>query len=153
MITIQRTADMQYAGQSHVLNIGLPPQLATREAIQEAFDAAYRARFSAESPHSPSIVVSLRTAVFGARPKFPPRGAESLPGRRDPAHAGGIAIVSFDGTFHETPVYFRDQIASGARVTRPAVVEQLDTTIVIEPGDQAHTDRFGNLLITLRESS
>ena len=73
VITIQRTADMQYAGQSHVLNIDLPPQLATREAIQEAFDAAYRARFSAELPHSPSIVVSLRTAAFGARPKFPPR--------------------------------------------------------------------------------
>jgi N-methylhydantoinase A len=153
VITIQRTADMQYAGQSHVLNIDLPPQLATREAIQEAFDAAYRARFSAESPHSPSIVVSLRTAAFGARPKFPPEALNLCQDAGTPLTPAGSRSVWFDGTFHETPVYFRDQLASGTAVTGPAIVEQLDTTIVIEPGDQAHTDRFGNLLITLRESS
>ena len=152
-IAIQRTADMQYAGQSHVLNIDLPPRLGTREAIQEAFDAAYRARFSAELPHSPSIVVSLRTAAFGARPKFPPEALNLCQDAGTPLTPAGLRSVWFDGTFHETPVYFRDQIASGTAVTGPAIVEQLDTTIVIEPGDRAHTDRFGNLLITLRESS
>jgi N-methylhydantoinase A len=32
----------------------------------------------------------------------------------------------------------------------PAIVEQLDTTTVIEPGDGARVDALGNLEITVR---
>jgi N-methylhydantoinase A len=37
-----------------------------------------------------------------------------------------------------------------ARFEGPAIVEQLDTTIVVEPGNQVARDSLGNLLIQVR---
>jgi N-methylhydantoinase A len=58
--------------------------------------------------------------------------------------------VWFDGGWHDTPIYRREHLAAGAALTGPAIVEQLDTTTVIEPGDRAAVDAFGNIEITVK---
>ena len=35
----------------------------------------------------------------------------------------------------------------GARVTGPAILEQSDTTIFVDPGLGAEVDKFGNLVV------
>jgi N-methylhydantoinase A len=62
----------------------------------------------------------------------------------------GSRRVWFEGGWMETPVYRREQLAVGATLTGPAVVEQLDATTVIEPGDRVRVDRLGNLVIAVR---
>jgi len=57
--------------------------------------------------------------------------------------------VRFAGNWHDTPVYWRDHLPEHAEITGPAVVEQMDTTILIEPGDVARADAEGNLILTL----
>jgi N-methylhydantoinase A len=52
-------------------------------------------------------------------------------------------------SWHDTPIYRREHLAIGATLTGPAIVEQLDTTTVIEPGDHARVDALGNLEITV----
>jgi N-methylhydantoinase A len=47
-------------------------------------------------------------------------------------------------------VYRREQLGVGVTLTGPAVVEQLDSTTVIEPGDRMRVDALGNLEITVR---
>jgi len=47
-------------------------------------------------------------------------------------------------------VYRREQLATGAGLEGPAIVEQMDTTTVIEPGDRARVDALGNLEIAVR---
>ena len=44
----------------------------------------------------------------------------------------------------------RDRLSVGIELAGPAIVEQLDSTTVIEPGDRVRVDALGNLEITVR---
>jgi N-methylhydantoinase A len=57
--------------------------------------------------------------------------------------------VWFAGQWLDTPVLARHSLLPGATIAGPAIVEQLDTTTVIEPGDTASVDPMGNLIVTL----
>jgi hypothetical protein len=41
----------------------------------------------------------------------------------------------------DTPVYWRDHLPADAEIAGPAIIEQMDTTIVIEPGDHRDADQ------------
>jgi N-methylhydantoinase A len=53
------------------------------------------------------------------------------------------------GRFQDTPVYDGEKIGPGHRIEGPAIVEERFTTIVIQPGQTAELDRFGNYRIAL----
>ena len=57
--------------------------------------------------------------------------------------------VWFDAAFHATPVYVREHLPAGARFDGPAIVEQLDCTTVIEPGNRVEVDAIGNLIVSV----
>ena len=65
-------------------------------------------------------------------------------------HSAGQRSVWFDGAWQDTPIYRREQLGVGAEFEGPAIVEQLDSTTVIEPGDRVRVDALGNLEITVR---
>lgn len=48
--------------------------------------------------------------------------------------------------FQKTPVYRREGLV-GYEIDGPAIIEQMDTTIMIEPTQTARTDEFGNIII------
>ena len=50
-------------------------------------------------------------------------------------------------------IYWRDHLPIDAEITGPAVIEQMDTTMVIEPGDVAKGDAEGNIIITIGGAS
>jgi N-methylhydantoinase A len=56
--------------------------------------------------------------------------------------------VWFDGTPRETTVWSRLDLPAGAEIIGPAILEQADATIVVDPGLAARVDRLGNLVIT-----
>jgi N-methylhydantoinase A/oxoprolinase/acetone carboxylase beta subunit len=60
------------------------------------------------------------------------------------------AVLHSSSHWHDTPIYRREGLPAGTALTGPAIVEQLDATTVIEPGDHARVDAFGNLEITVR---
>ncbi|MBV8912281.1 MAG: hydantoinase/oxoprolinase family protein, partial [Acetobacteraceae bacterium] len=118
----------------------------TRQAIADAFEAAYRGAYGRVLPGAAMRVLNLRTAAIGRRPKIDllalaPGADASLKRARS-----GCRRVWFDG-WRETPVLDRLALPVGAVVAGPAVLEQPDTTILIEPGHQGRVDRFGNLII------
>ncbi|CAN5604916.1 hypothetical protein BH24ACT21_BH24ACT21_07900 [soil metagenome] len=53
----------------------------------------------------------------------------------------------FGGEWMETPIYDRNGLRPDNIVEGPAIVQQDDTTTVIEPGYRGAVDRFGNILI------
>ena len=55
--------------------------------------------------------------------------------------------VWMEGAWHDTAILPRLDLPVGARVAGPAILEQPDTTILVEPGFVAQVDAFGNLLI------
>ena len=141
-------ADMQFQGQSHILTVALPDTNVSRGQLQERFDAAYWERFGVELPEIRAVLVNLHTAVIGLRSRFD----LSVLGRSERAKTlqeakNGVRQVWFDGGFRETGVYQREKLPAEARFEGPAIIEQLDCTTVIEPGNRVQLDALGNLVV------
>jgi N-methylhydantoinase A len=95
--------------------------------------------------------MSLRTAVIGRRPTVSLDGLAAAPARGAPAGAkAGSRRAWFDGAWDDTPIYRRERLAVGVRFDGPAIVEQFDSTTVVEPGDRVEVDASGNLIISVR---
>jgi N-methylhydantoinase A len=146
-VTVQHEADMQFAGQTHVLTVPIAQTEVTREELAATFERAYFERFGVELREMRALVMSLRTAVIGRRR---PVALDGLQGPVTASGPAGTRPVWFEQQWRETPVYRREHLPVGATLTGPAIIEQLDATTVIEPGDRARVDRLGNLEITVR---
>ena len=73
----------------------------------------------------------------------------TTPERMQPNAAAVHRRVWFAGEWIDTPILTRDALRPGDAVTGPAIVEQFDTTTIVEPGDRAEIDQLGNLIVTL----
>ena len=141
-VRLLHSADMQFQGQSHMLTVALPGPDVSREQLQKLFDKAYWDRFEVELPEIRAVLVNLHTAVIGIRPRLDlsllhDRGAPSAPRNRSAWFP--------EGGFLSTPVYQRNALPE--TVEGPAIIEQLDCTTVLEPGNRARVDALGNLLV------
>jgi len=142
--------DMLYVGQTHTVAvpIALPEGGLTREAIQAAFEAAYKAAYGRLLEGIAARVINLRVAAVGRRPKFDlsclAPGDNSKPAD---ACVTGMRKVWADGSWREAAVYERLDLACDAEITGPALLEQPDTTIYIDPGLTGRVDGYGNLII------
>jgi len=145
--------DMHYHGQTHTVAVPLPVTLGpkgtgiTEAAIRAAFDATYQAAFGRLLPGIPTRIVSLRTAAIGRRPAFDLTAfAPGADASLDKA-AKGARKVFHGGTWHDTKVWSRLDLPEGAKIEGPAVLEQPDATIFIDPGLKATIDPLGNVIV------
>lgn len=147
-VEVLHEADLQFQGQSHLLTIPLPGPDVAIDQIQASFEKTYWHRFQVELPEIRAVLVNLHTAVIGKRRTLPLADL----GRGEPAPSVAAALrttrpVWFDGGWHDTPVLRREALPADARFDGPAIVEQLDTTVVVEPGFSARRDKLGNLVL------
>ncbi|CAN7662218.1 hydantoinase/oxoprolinase family protein [Aminobacter sp. LjRoot7] len=150
-IRVSHSADMQFVGQTHIVNVPLPSADVDRATLQGLFEKAYFARFKVELPEIRANLVNLNTSVTGARPEV------DLSRLIDPAGRAAtlaealreVRPVWFDGSWHDTPVYLREKLPLDAVIEGPAILEQMDATTVLEPGDRARSDRDGNIIVDL----
>ena len=152
-IEFRFSVDMQFVGQTHLLRVDVPNGTPSQSELRQLFDQAYFKRFRVELSNTPVNLVNINTSAIGKRP------AIDLSNLIDPADRKadltqamiGKRSVFFDGAWHQTAVYWRDHLPETFSIIGPAIVQQMDTTIVIEPGDIAENDQNGNLLITVGE--
>ncbi|UCH72654.1 MAG: hydantoinase/oxoprolinase family protein [Rhodospirillales bacterium] len=142
-------ADMQFLGQSHILTVPIPGPGVNRDELRTLFETAYRDRFAVDLPEIRPVLVNLHTAVIGRRPQADIAALAAGGEEAGPAPAARRAW--FDGGWRETRICRRATLAAGAVIDGPAVIEQMDTTIVIEPGCTAEIDAIGNLMVTVGE--
>ena len=143
-------ADMQFQGQSHILSVAVASDTIGVDGLRTAFAEAYFRRFGIELPEIPPVLVNLHTAVIGVRPEI--SLAVLAAGERAPtleAAKVGERRVWFTDGWHQTPVYARERLPREAVFEGPAILEQLDCTTVVEPGDKVRQDELGNLLISV----
>ncbi|SFT66768.1 hydantoinase/oxoprolinase family protein [Mesorhizobium sp. YR577] len=148
-IRVTHSADMQFVGQTHILNVPLPSAQVDRPTLQSLFEKAYFARFKVELPEIRANLVNLNTSVTGVRPAVdlsrlidPAGRAKTLDGALRETRP-----VWYDGAWHDTPVYAREKLPLDAEIEGPAILEQMDATTVLEPGDRARSDADGNIVI------
>ena len=136
IVSVHR-ADMQFQGQSHILPVAVADIGITLKALRAAFEAAYWQRFGVELPEIRPVLVNLHTAVIGQRkPLSLPLIAAGTPAATLAEARRTTRPVWFDGGWLDTPVYLRDRLPRDARFDGPAIVEQLDCTTVVEPGNR-----------------
>lgn len=140
-------ADMAYVGQTHNIRVALPSSALSKRQIAEAFEAAYRKQYGRLLAGREIAITNLRTSVLGARPKVDLRSFVKEGGKTLLDAFKGRRKVYFDGSFIECDTYERELIPTGSTITGPAVVEQKDTTIVIEAKSRAVMDDYGNLIL------
>jgi N-methylhydantoinase A len=144
-ITLARSIEMRYARQNHELAVEVGRRL-TAADLARRFHRAHRHAFGYASPEEPTELVTFRVAVTlpVARPVI------AVSTQAGPA-ARGSRPVYFESTkgFADTPVLERARLAPGHSLTGPAVIEQIDCTTVVEPGQTATVDAHGNLVIAV----
>ena len=146
-VDVLHEADLQYQGQTHVMRVMVKSPGFDRRDVLESFETLYRERFDVDLSEMMPVLAALRTTVIarrarseGVRPAFAMQRAMQTGVRRR---------VCFGAQWLDTPIFERDSLHPACTIEGPAIVEQLDTTIVIEPGDTAVIDAQGNLIITL----
>lgn len=149
--------DMLYAGQTHAVAVQLPVEIAagspcSQEDILLSFNKAYKRTYGRLLENIPLRILNFRAIVIGRRPEF------DMKIMGDTKHSGTSTslkppvssqrLVWIAGQQVNTPVYQRDVLSTGNQLQGPALVEQSDTTIFIDPGLQGRADQYGNLIIT-----
>ena len=144
--TITHAADMAYVGQIHALRVMIDPAWDSRR-LEQAFLDAYQATFGNTLKNMPVMLVNLRTIAVGQRTSAElPHSASAATGA---PKVWQRRQVHFNG-WYDTPIYQRADLAPGMHFDGPAIVEQSDTTTVVEPGMDVTVDAKGNLLVKVK---
>jgi N-methylhydantoinase A len=146
-VVLSHAADMAYAGQIHSLRVPVQPGMSHAE-LEQAFIDTYRGQFGNTLKDIPVVMVNLRTVAVGsrstvaaARPQAQASSATPKPVSRRPAHFL---------RWYDTPVYQRDDLLPGMHFDGPAIIEQKDTTTVVEPDMTLVVDSHSNLLVKVK---
>ena len=143
-----RHLNLRYVNQEHGVELAVPGDALDVAALTAAFHESYEREYTYRLSAAVELVgVHLVTIadVGKLEPARVPRTdralAAALKGRRTVDYASrGI---------HEADIYDGDLLEPGAAFTGPAVVETSGTTVVLEPGNRAVVDDYGNLRIDL----
>jgi N-methylhydantoinase A len=147
---LRRAVDMRYVGQHHQITIALERGFEGEDwdTLNAAFGVQHH-RLYGHSTVAPTEIVAVRLAAIGIVERLSANGAG--PPRRTSAWPQPVAFrnVKFArGADPEpTAVYERADLRSDDVVTGPAIVEQMDTTTVVLPQQQAVVDEHLNLIL------
>jgi N-methylhydantoinase A len=150
-MSISRSLDMQFVGQTHILNVNLDHMdlPASQDDIQDLFEQVYFNRFRVKLDKINANIVNVNTSVIGKRKAFDLSQLIESDGRKSSLADARIGTrkVHVAGQFVDTPVYQRESLPLDVSLNGPAMIQQMDTTILVEPGDRVSSDAQGNLFI------
>lgn len=142
--------DARYVGQNFELAIGLgqADPLPGADEIKNRFFAEHERAYGFHNAVDPVEIVNFRLIAVGRlRQPATRRGATRY--GATPA-AGDYRMVWFLADRAEVaPVYDRAVLMPGDTIAGPAVIEQLDSTTLLFPGDRAAVDPYLNLIVEL----
>jgi N-methylhydantoinase A len=109
------------------------------------FHAEHQRLFAHSAAGDSVEIVSLRLVAVGAV-QAPEARERPAGGAATPKDTRPVYFVETDG-FVDCPIYERAALGPGAEFAGPAIVEQMDSTTVVHPGQAASVDAWGNLII------
>jgi len=153
-VALAKSLDLRYIGQGYEITVPCPAgELAEEDlpALRREFDRLHRQIYGHDAPDEEVEVVTFRMTSLmkvhrlGLEPQ--PVGASTPPSRALKTHRD----VFFEEArgYVTAPIYDRHALAPGNELTGPAVIEQMDTTTVVHPGQTLRVDEFHNLVIAL----
>jgi N-methylhydantoinase A len=148
-----RSADMRYAGQGFEISVGLPAGRygpGQREEFHRAFEKEYQGIYQRLCPEIPIEGVNWRLVATGPRPQIAAgtwwsRGTslgEALKGKRR-------IYLPGPARYEEVPVFDRYRLPVGEKLDGPAVVEERESTLVMNGPATAWVEPSGSLMVRL----
>ena len=147
--SFDRQADLRYLGQSYELTVAVPNQPLEAQVwqqIEQRFHQYHERYYGFAKTSDPVEVVNLRLSGFGPQSSIQ---LPQLPLVTDPAQPIASHAVYTRGHWLQTAIYDRTQLGRGQEIAGPAIIQEPGATIVLEAGDKATADTYGNLLITI----
>jgi 5-oxoprolinase (ATP-hydrolysing) len=136
----RQSALLRYAGSDTVL----PVPLGRHDAMSTAFHAEHRQRFGFADPGRELICVALETeTVSGGGEAEPLLVKADTPAQ--PAHKRPVFMA---GAWREVPLYLGSELCPGQIIDGPALLVEVGSTVVLEPGWRVEKTRRGDLLLT-----
>lgn len=152
-IATRVSLNMRYVGQSHELDVVvMPDDLTIPDApvrLRRAFDELHHAKYGQSDELSYCEITGFKIEVIGSRPTPAPRSE---------------AVVSPDADAEWAPFYDADRndfvdarvidrAELKAELTGPAIIQQADSTVVVQPGWKATPSEHGSLKVARVPSS
>jgi N-methylhydantoinase A len=150
-IKIEPYLDLRYAGQGYELTVPCTMPPLTKDDLAEMrrrFDTTHEQNSGHKAETEPVELVSLRLISLGLVPQAKLSPGKVTGRKVEEAKTGERKV--FFGTEHgtlATQIYNRERLEPGHRIHGPAIVEQLDTTTVIHPEQDATVDEYRNIII------
>lgn len=144
-IVLQRSIDMMYQGQWRSLAIPAPSPITKVGDLVEAFHGHHEREYNFRRNDAPVGLFRINLKAVGVVPKA--KLAEHEPTGVIPEPIGHRPVWFDADASVETPVYDRTDLPAGLKLEGPAVVEQVDSTVLIPPGTKAEVDRYLNIII------
>lgn len=144
--------DARYRGQNYELSILVEKSELTPAGLAELverFHAEHKKAYGYADKTRAVEFVNFRLTAVGELPKAPIRQfAKRTSGAPEPiGHREVYFAERGEPRFITTPVYQRDDLQPGDRLVGPVIIEQMDATTVLLPGQTAVVDPYLNLLI------
>jgi N-methylhydantoinase A len=139
--------DMRYAGQNFELAVPVASDAVPGVAeLRAMFFAVHDTAYGYHNPDDAVEIVNFRLTARGRLYREP---APAPAGKAPPGEAFETRPVIFDDPESpaDTPVFERATLVAGQIIAGPAVIEQLDATTPVWPGDRATVDKAGNIVI------
>jgi N-methylhydantoinase A len=152
-MTVARSADMRYLHQGFEINVPVAGgQLCPADIprLQADFDQAYERMYKRLNPDVDVEALNWRVIVAGPRPTIRVLHADQQPTPAATTRKGERPAYFPEASgYLDCPVYDRYQLAPGAVLSGPAIVEERESTVVVGPGARMEVDTYQNAVIWL----
>lgn len=150
-IAIKRSLEMRYVGQVHECTVDIDNfriDETSIDKVKDAFHARHEELYTYCERHNPVEVVNIESTLHGLIEKPKPPRLEGTGSLEDALKGKRPAIFRASGEATSTPVFDGSKLGVGVSVQGPAIIEEVTTTIVIEPGWTAALHESGSYLLT-----
>ena len=152
-IHLHHAADCRYVGQGYELRVSMPEGELDQSKIQTFwgdFHRLHEEEYGHGFEGNPIELVNVRVVARGEMPKIPEFRAPTEGGLDEALFGEHPVYFPTEGAGFEqkeTRFYDRNKLPVGIQVEGPAILQQLDSTVVIPPGSSAEVLGSGELLI------
>jgi N-methylhydantoinase A len=148
-VQLRRTIDMRYAGQWRSIAVPVDGRVESLDSLASAFHAEHESEHSYRRDESPVEIYRINLRAVGATQKAE-LGRHALGGAMPEPVARRTVRFGVDGAV-ESPVYRRADLPAGASFFGPAVIEQLDSTVLVPPGVRTEVDEWLNIRMAIEQ--
>jgi N-methylhydantoinase A len=142
-VQLQRTIDMRYTGQWRSIAVPVSGRVESLDALRRAFEDEHEREHSYRRESSPVEVYRLNLRAVGVTQKAELAKHSRSGELPEPVETRSVRFTGAGA--QDTPVYRRSDLPAGAELTGPAILEQLDSTVVVPPGVRAEVDEWLNV--------